>query len=89
MEYIDYLDILQRIKKMRVNLNLTQEKMASDLNITVKHLSAIERGVSLPSFQLFIKIINYFNSINGNCIDMNKIFYGENKNEITRRKTTR
>jgi putative transcriptional regulator len=41
-------DNLQNFRKTN---NLTQEKMATELNVTVSHYKAIEYGVRNPSFE--------------------------------------
>lgn len=45
-----------RIKEKRKSLNLTQEEMASKLNLTKNHLSDVERGVCGPSLEVLIGI---------------------------------
>jgi putative transcriptional regulator len=40
------------LQKFRIDNNLTQEKMAGELNITVSHYKAVEYGIRNPSFEL-------------------------------------
>ena len=47
-----------RIKKQRKTLNLTQEVLAEQLNISVKHFSEVERGLSGLSIENLIKLSN-------------------------------
>lgn len=41
-----YLEIGQRISALRKNRGITQEKLAEELDVTIKHISEIERGLS-------------------------------------------
>lgn len=75
VEHINEEYILSNLQNIRKRLYLTQEEVAEYFSISVKHLSEIERGISRPSFSLFVKILNYYNSKNGQEIDVNKIFY--------------
>ena len=43
---IDYKIIGKRLKKARLNKNLTQEKLAESLNISIAYLSRIETGTA-------------------------------------------
>ena len=47
-----------RIKNQRKALNLTQEVLAEQLNISVKHFSEVERGLSGLSIENLIKLSN-------------------------------
>lgn len=46
----------QRIKKQRKAVKLTQEKIAEELNISVKHFSEVERGIAGLSIENLIKL---------------------------------
>lgn len=46
----------ERIKKKRRELHLTQEKVAEQLGISVKHFSETERGISGLSVENLIKL---------------------------------
>ena len=53
------------LKKVRKNLNLNQQKVAFDLNISREALSHYENGKRQPSLELLLKMSEYFNvSIN-------------------------
>ena len=55
----DYkLNMGLRIKKQRKALNLTQEVLAEQLDISVKHFSEVERGLSGLSIENLIKLSN-------------------------------
>lgn len=47
-----------RIKNQRKALNLTQEVLAEQLDISVKHFSEVERGLSGLSIENLIKLSN-------------------------------
>lgn len=74
---IEIMSILKNMQIVRRNLNITQEEVASNLNITIKHISEIERGISFPSITLFIELLSYYNEINGQYLDCNVLFYKE------------
>ena len=58
---IDYKDIGQRIKEKRIEKGLTQEKLSELVNIGPSHMSHIESGSTVPSFEVFISILNALN----------------------------
>ena len=41
----------KRVRELRINLNLTQEELAANSNISVDFISLIERGINAPSFE--------------------------------------
>lgn len=55
---IDYKDIGQRIKQKRVEQGLTQERLSELVGIGPSHMSHIESGSTVPSFEVFISILN-------------------------------
>ncbi len=55
---IDYKDIGQRVKQVRIEKGLTQEKLSELVGIGPSHMSHIESGSTVPSFEVFISILN-------------------------------
>ena len=55
---IDYKDIGQRIKAKRIEKGFTQEQLSEMVGIGPSHMSHIESGSTVPSFEVFISIIN-------------------------------
>ena len=55
---IDYKDIGQRIKAKRIERGLTQEKLSEAIGVGPSHMSHIESGTTVPSFEVFISILN-------------------------------
>ena len=54
---VDYKQEMgQRIKKRRKELKFTQEAIAEELNISVKHLSEVERGIAGLSVENLIRL---------------------------------
>lgn len=47
-----------RIREIRVSRNLTQEELAELANISVNHISALERGVKNAKLSTFVVIAN-------------------------------
>ena len=50
-----------RIKELREKKNITQLKLAVDLNLNQNTLSSYETGEREPSYVVLIKIADYFN----------------------------
>lgn len=46
-----------RIKDARKKMGLTQEQLAERIDVSLTYISSIERGLKMPSMQLFIKLI--------------------------------
>ena len=46
-----------RIKEIRKKRHLTQEQLAEQVDVTVEYISQLERGLSTPSMQVFVKIL--------------------------------
>ncbi|MFI3213052.1 MAG: helix-turn-helix transcriptional regulator [Eubacteriales bacterium] len=55
---MDFKEMGKKIKKLRVEKGYTQEELAERLDLSVQHISAIERGVKVPKLETFIKIVN-------------------------------
>lgn len=55
---IDYVFIGQRIKQKRTERGLTQDKLSELVGIGPSHMSHIESGSTVPSFEVFISILN-------------------------------
>ena len=47
---VDYGAIGQRIKQVRRSRDMTQERLAEALSVSVGYISQIERGVNFPSW---------------------------------------
>lgn len=50
-----------RIREARKKQGLTQEQLAERLDVSVEFIGQIERGLKLPSMQVFIKILKSLN----------------------------
>ncbi len=55
---IDYVDIGQRIRQKRIEKGLTQEKLSELIGVGPSHISHIEGGTTVPSFEVFITFLN-------------------------------
>lgn len=55
---IDYKYLGSRIKSIRVEKKITQEKLAEAAGVGVTHISHIETGNSIPSLQVLVDIAN-------------------------------
>lgn len=58
---IDYAFIGQRIRQKRIERGITQEKLSELVGIGPSHMSHIESGSTVPSFEVFISILNALN----------------------------
>ena len=58
---MDKLTMGDRIKEIRKKRGLTQEQLAEKLDISVEYVSQIERGLKMPSMQMFIKLVEVLN----------------------------
>jgi transcriptional regulator with XRE-family HTH domain len=59
MEYsLDYMLIGERIKKRRLTLKLTQDKLSEVVGIGVQHLSKIENGKATFSLTCLVSLAN-------------------------------
>ena len=50
-----------RIREARKHQGMTQDQLAERLDISVQFVGQIERGLKLPSMQVFIKLIEVLN----------------------------
>jgi len=58
---VDKLTMGDRIKEVRKKQKLTQEQLAERLDVSVEFIGQIERGLKLPSMQVFIRLIENLN----------------------------
>ena len=58
---MDKLTMGDRIKEVRKKQKLTQEQLAERLDVSVEFIGQIERGLKLPSMQVFIRLIENLN----------------------------
>ena len=50
----------EHLKKIRTRSNVSQKELAAYLNVTPQSISKWENGASLPSTDLFVQIVNFF-----------------------------
>ena len=50
------VSIGSRIAKLRKDYNMTQEQLAEKLDISIKHCSSVERGLSCLSLEKLIEV---------------------------------
>ncbi len=48
----------KRLKEARIEKGFTQEQIAEKASISVEYVSALERGLKLPSLSMFIELAN-------------------------------
>ena len=58
---MDKLTMGDRIRDARKKQRLTQEQLSENLGISVEFIGQIERGLKLPSMNVFIKLIEALN----------------------------
>lgn len=54
---MDKLTMGDRIREARKKLGFTQDQLSEKLDVTLTYISEIERGLKMPSMQLFIKLV--------------------------------
>lgn len=60
MYYFDSTEFATRLNALRKTQGMTQEEMAEALNISLEHLSKMERGKRKPSIDLIVAMACYF-----------------------------
>lgn len=55
---MDLKQMGRKIKEARERKGYTQEQLAEKLNLSVQHVSVIERGVKAPRLETFVHIAN-------------------------------
>lgn len=55
---MDLKSIGFKIKKAREEKGYTQEQLAEKLDLSVQHISVIERGIKAPRLETFVNIAN-------------------------------
>ena len=58
---MDKLTMGDRIREARKKNGLTQEQLSERLEVSVEFVSKIERGLNMPSMQIFIKLVEILN----------------------------
>ncbi len=53
-------DIGRKLKELRQEKELSQEKLAEYVNMSREHISCIERGKNLPTVETLYHLANYF-----------------------------
>ena len=54
---VDKLNMGDRIKETRKKQGLTQDQLAEKVDVSLEYISQIERGLKIPSMQVFIKLV--------------------------------
>ncbi|MDE6837610.1 MAG: helix-turn-helix domain-containing protein [Acutalibacter sp.] len=55
---LDYKDIGGRIRAVRMERKISQERLAEKVDVGTSHISHVETGKSFPSLQTFVDILN-------------------------------
>ncbi|WP_335871378.1 helix-turn-helix transcriptional regulator [Bacillus sp. 2205SS5-2] len=63
--------VINHIKEIRQQKNISQVKMAQDLQITRQTINAIEKNKYNPSLELALKLLAYFD------VSLEQLFYLE------------
>lgn len=79
---LDYKSIGKRIKLARVRMDLTQEKLAEAVNLSVSHLSNIETGSTRVSLPAIVSLANALHVsvdyiLADNVVQSNAVFENE------------
>lgn len=60
MKKTSLIKIVKNIQKIRKSNGYTQEKLAEEIEVSVRYISDIEQDKSKPSYEVLIKICNVF-----------------------------
>ncbi len=82
MDIIDFKEIGKRIKIKRIDLKLTQEKLAEMTDLTETYIGAIERATSKCSIETLVKIAQSLN------MNLDYLVLGTNINNVNNRFST-
>ena len=52
----------QKIQLYREKAGISQEQLANHIGVSITSISNIERGANYPSFDNFVKILNFINA---------------------------
>ena len=55
---MDYTALGERIRKARIKMNLTQETLASQIEVSTSFIGHIERGTRKASLETLVKLAN-------------------------------
>ena len=69
-----------KIKRLREENNLTQEKLSERINIDITTISNIENGKNMPSFSTICNIIKYFKIEPNELLDF--VAYDKTKDDV-------
>ena len=58
---MNYKDLGARVKRLRRELNITQEQLAEKVGISTSFLGHIERGTRVASLETFVALCNALN----------------------------
>ena len=53
-------DIGRKVKSLRLDNGISQEKLAEYVGMSREHISCIERGKNLPTIETLYKLAEYF-----------------------------
>lgn len=53
-------DIGKKVKNLRLDNDISQEKLAEYVGMSREHISCIERGKNLPTIETLYKLAEYF-----------------------------
>lgn len=73
---MNFEDIGARIKKRRIELNMTQEKLAEKAELTETHIGAIERATSKCSVETLVKLAQVLD------LNVDYLLFGTTANNI-------
>ncbi|MDL4842418.1 helix-turn-helix transcriptional regulator [Aquibacillus rhizosphaerae] len=65
--------VINHIREIRLQKDISQVKMAEDLQITRQTINAIEKNKYNPSLELALKLIDYFD------VPIEELFYLEKR----------
>ena len=58
---MDYIDLGHRVRKQRIQLGWTQEKLAERINVSTSFVGHVERGTRKASLETLVSMANALN----------------------------
>ena len=80
--YFNQIEFGKRIKSLRTDRNITQDRLAEELNIRCRHLRNIENGAKAPSYDILLTISELFSVSTDYLLKGNEHTYSDLKKRL-------
>ena len=80
--YFNQIEFGKRIKSLRTDRNITQDRLAEELNISCRLLRNIENGAKAPSYDILLTISELFSVSTDYLLKGNEHTYSDLKRRL-------